>query len=213
MKLQRKQFPHLATTAAAFGLLCITLLSYSAWSQPARTIKFVVPFPPGGASDVLARVLGQQLAESDGRSVVVENRPGAGTIIATEAVSRAAPDGATLLFPSNSFVINPNLRSNLAYDPLTSFAPICLLVKSPLVLVVNSASGFRTFADFLAATTSHQGGVTLGAIGPATGQHIAVEQLKLQTKGNLAYVPYPGGVPAVTALLGGHITSALANYA
>ncbi|MBV8422540.1 MAG: tripartite tricarboxylate transporter substrate binding protein [Hyphomicrobiales bacterium] len=155
------------------------------------------------------------LAEEIGRAgpmMVIENRLGAGSVIGTEAVSRAAADGNTLLMVGNSFVINPHLRK-LNYDPLTSFEPICYLVRSPTVLVVNSASPYRTFADLAAAARAKPGALTLASSGPATSFHIAIEVLKRAADVNLTYVPYPGDPPAVNALLGGHVTSMFSNYA
>ena len=136
--MRRRQFLQLTANAAA-----LSAISRVAGAQGARTIKIVVPFPPGGVVDMLGRILGQQITASSGQSIVVENRPGAGTVIATEAVARAIPDGTTVLFVGNSFLINANLRS-LSYDPLTNFEPVCLLVNSPQVLVVNSSSPFRS---------------------------------------------------------------------
>jgi tripartite-type tricarboxylate transporter receptor subunit TctC len=130
MKLPRRQFLHLATVAAALTILSGILANYDAWCQTARTIKVVVPFPPGGAVDISARLLAEAIDRAHGPTMVIVNRPGAGSVIATEDVSRATSDGTTLLMAANSFVINPYLRK-LNYDPLTSFAPICYLVRSP----------------------------------------------------------------------------------
>jgi len=144
--------------------------------------------------------------------MVIENRPGAGAVIGTEAVSRAAADGNTLLMVANSFVINPHLRK-LNYEPLTSFEPICYVVRSPTVLVVNSGSSYRTFADLVAAARAKPGALTLASVGPATSFHIGIEILRREADVNLTYVPYPGDPPAINALLGGHLTSMFANYA
>jgi tripartite-type tricarboxylate transporter receptor subunit TctC len=127
-------------------------------------------------------------------------------------VSRAAPDGNTLLMLGNSFVINPLLRK-LNYNPLTSFEPICYLVRSPTLFVVNSASPYRTFADLVTAARASPGGLTLASSGPGTSFHIAAEALKRVANIDLIYVPYPGDPPAISALLGGHVTSVFANYA
>jgi tripartite-type tricarboxylate transporter receptor subunit TctC len=113
------------------------------WSQAARTSKLVVPNPPGGVNDLLARLLAEQISRAQGPTVVVENRPGAGEAIGTEAAARTAPDGNTLLFAGPQFVINPQMRK-VNYHPLTSFEPICQLVSVPTVIVVNSASPYRT---------------------------------------------------------------------
>jgi tripartite-type tricarboxylate transporter receptor subunit TctC len=191
--------------------MVLTALCGAAWAQGSRTIKIVVPSPPGGSVDILGRLLGQQISEAHGVKVLVESRPGAGTIVATDAVARAAPDGNTVLIVANAFVIVPHIRK-LNYDPLTSFTPIAQLVTSPQVLVVNSASSYRTFGEFIEAARTTPGGLTIGSVGPATTAHIGIEQLKRITAANLTFVPFPGNTAAVNALLGEHVTSALANY-
>jgi tripartite-type tricarboxylate transporter receptor subunit TctC len=182
-----------------------------AFAQSGRTVRIVVPYPPGGSADILARLLGDEVARTNGVGIVVENRPGAGTVIATESVSRAAPDGNTVLIVANSFVINPNVKK-LNYDPLTSFAPICSLLRSPQVIVVNSASPYRTLNDLLDAARARPGELTLASVGPATTQQIAFEMLKRAANVNMTHVPFAGNAPAVNALLGDHVTSVLANY-
>jgi tripartite-type tricarboxylate transporter receptor subunit TctC len=208
MKSHRRRFLHLAGVAAAIAVLLVTVTSHGAWSQAGSTIKVVVPVQPGGGMDFLARLLGEEIGRAQGPTMVVENRPGAGSIIATEAVSRAAPDGNTLLITSSTFVINPHLRK-VNYDPVTSFEPICYLVSSPTVIVVNSASPYRTLADLLDAARSKPGDLTLAGSG---GFYIAFEMLKRAANLNMTFVPYPGGAPAVTALLGEHVTSMFTDY-
>jgi tripartite-type tricarboxylate transporter receptor subunit TctC len=197
--------------AAAATAVLLVLSGHGAVSQLARTIRLVVPFPAGGSGDDLARLLADPIGRAQGVNFIIENRPGAGTIVATEAVSRAAPDGSTLLMVANSFVINPSLKK-LNYDPFTSFAPVCHLVSSPLIIAVNSDSPYRSLADLVDAVHAKPGELTLSSIAPATTQHIAFEMLKRVADLNMIHVPYPGGAPAVTALLGGHVTAAIANY-
>jgi tripartite-type tricarboxylate transporter receptor subunit TctC len=211
MKLQRRRFMHLASVAAALAALSVTLSSQCAWSQTTRTIKIVVPAPPGGAADIVARLLGEQIERARRLAVVLENRPGAGTVIGTEAVARAAPDGSTLLIVANAFVTIPHLRK-LNYDPLSSFEPICYLTKQPSVIAVNGSSGYRTLADLIDAARAKPGNLTLASAGPATGAHIAFEMLKRAAGVNIIFVPYAGAAPPVTALLGGHVTSGLLLY-
>ena len=124
---------------AAMAVLAFALPPDGAWAQTGKTIKIIVPFSAGGSSDTLARVLADQISRTQGATIVVENRPGATSVIGTEAASRAVPDGNTLLIVANSFVINPNFKK-LSYDPLTSFEPICYLVRSPQVIAVARAS-------------------------------------------------------------------------
>jgi tripartite-type tricarboxylate transporter receptor subunit TctC len=198
-----------AASAVALSFFCF--FPGQPWSQMTKTIRVVVPFPPGGAMDFLARVLAEEVGKAHGPKILIENRPGAGTVIATEAVSRAAPDGTTVLMIASSFVINPHLRHQ-NYDPLTSFDAICNLVRSPLVFVVNSASPYRTFGEFVEAVRAKPGELTIGTVGPATSFHIAVATFKRTTNLNFTYVPFPGGAPALTSLMGGHVTSVFANY-
>ena len=131
----------------AVAVILVVTRSPDAWSQT-RTIRIVVPFAPAGGTDILARLVANHISRVHGPTVVVENRPGAGTVIATEAVARAAPDGNTVLIVGNSFVINPNMKK-LNYDPLTSFEPICHLTRSPNIVAVHAQSPRRTLADLV----------------------------------------------------------------
>jgi len=176
-----------------------------------KTTRIIVPFSPCGSADSLARIVTQQATQATGQRFVIENRPGAGTIIGTEAVARSAPDGTTLLMMSNSFVINGIVRASLPYDPM-AFEPVCFLVDSPQVLVVNESSPWRTLKDLVDAAKVRPGELSYAAVGPATTQHVAGEMFKQAAGINLTYVPYPGGAPAVTALMGGHVPMVLANY-
>jgi tripartite-type tricarboxylate transporter receptor subunit TctC len=191
--------------------LAAVLLASEARSQASGPIKIVVPFPPGGPTDILMRVLADQVARTQGPALVIENRPGASGAIGTEAVSRAPPDGRTLLVTSNAFVIDPHLH-RVGYDPVTSFDPICDMAETPMLLVVNGASPYRSVADFMAAARARPGELTLGGTGPATSVQIAFEKLRRAASADMTFVPYPGAAPAVTAMLGAHVTSALVPY-
>jgi tripartite-type tricarboxylate transporter receptor subunit TctC len=202
----------LAVAAGALAAACVTILAPSdAPSQTARPIKLVVPFPAGGSTDTLARLLTDQMSRAQGSTFIVENRPGAGAVIGYEAVSRAAPDGNTLMINAPSFVINPHLRS-VEYDPLAGFEPICQLVRAPLVIVVNGASPYRTLTDLLGAARSKPGELSVASGGAGTIQHIAFEMLKRSADVNIIYVPFSGNPGAVNALLGGHVTAVISNY-
>lgn len=185
--------------------------SGAAWPQASRTIKVVISVPPGGTIDLLVRVLADYLGKTRGATIIIESRPGAGSIIAAETVARAAPDGNTLLINSNGHMISPVLRK-VNFDPRTSFEPICLLVDSPQVLVVNSKSPYRTLADFVDAARAKPGELSISTVGPNTTQHIAVERFKRVAGVDLTYVPFTGGAPAINALLGGHVTAVLQNF-
>jgi tripartite-type tricarboxylate transporter receptor subunit TctC len=193
------------------GIVCGLLSATDAWSQPSRTIKVVVPFPPGGGVDILARIVADHISRSQKVTLVIENRPGAGTLIATEAVARAPADGNTILFVANSFIINPALRK-ISYDPLTTFVPACLLTRSPNVIAVNPSSPYQTLTDYLNDARAKRGQLQMAFQGPATSQHIATEKLKRAANIELINVPFPGAAPAVNALSGGHITALFVNY-
>jgi len=188
--------------------LCATV----AHAQSGRTIKFMVPFGPGGTADIVARLLAEQIGKAHGVGTLIENRPGGGGVIATEAAARAAPDGNTVLLNANAFIINAHLRK-LTYDPLTSFVPVCQLISSPQLIVVNGQSPFRSLIGMLDAARSRPGALTLASVGPASTQQIAFEVLKRRAGVEMIHVPFIGGnAPAVNALLGNHVDSALVNY-
>jgi tripartite-type tricarboxylate transporter receptor subunit TctC len=195
---------------AIASVASLTTMDNFASAQTARTIRLVVPYAPGGVTDAMMRMFAEQIGHTQGRSAVVENHPGAGTVIATEAVSHAAPDGNTILLVSNSFVINAHIRK-LSYDPL-SFEPICYLVESPTIYAVNAGSGYSTLNDLLGAARAKPGEFSMAGSGPATGYHIGFDMLKRAADIDMAFVPYGGTAPAVGALLGGHVTAVIGDY-
>lgn len=186
------------------------LLDTGAWAQGTRTVKIVVPYTPASGPDILSRMLGDQIGRAkDGPTVVVENRPGAGTVVGTEAVARAAPDGNTVLLVANSFVINPALKRG-NYDVATSFEPVCHLASTPMVLVVQGSSPYTTLNDLIAAAKAKPAVFASG--GPASSLHVAIEVLKRAANIEITYVPYGGTAPAINALMGGHVTAVWADY-
>jgi tripartite-type tricarboxylate transporter receptor subunit TctC len=209
--MNRRRHPFVRLTARAAAFIFLALFSQEAQSQPARTIKIVVPLAPGGGADILARLLADHIRRTEGVGVIVENRVGAGSVIGTEAVSHAAPDGNTLLINTPNLLIAAHLRK-LSYDPLTSFEPICKLVNSPAVIAVNTASPHLSLADLVNAAQAHPNDLTLASVGPATTLHISVEKLKRATQARMTYVPFPGSGPAVNAVLGQHVTAVFAEY-
>jgi tripartite-type tricarboxylate transporter receptor subunit TctC len=194
------------------SVILITMSGHGAWSQTTRTIKIVVPSPPGGGPEMLVRVLADQIRQTQALTMVFENRPGAATIIGTEAVARATPDGNTLLATTTGFVVNPHLRKS-NYDPLNSFEPICELASIPQVIAVNSASPYRTLVELLSAARAKPGELTMASIGPASANHIGFEKFKRAANVNITFVPYPSSTPAVTALLGEQVTSMVGDSA
>lgn len=195
---------------AIFACILVTLAGATAWPQSGQTIRLILPFPPGGPADAMARLVAEQVGASGGPTMVVESHPGAGTEIGTEYVYRSDPDGNTLGIISNSFVVLPLIRK-LNYDPFTDFTPICELASFPPLIVVNGDSPYHTLADFINAAHAQPGVLTLGTIGPATSTQLAFEMLKYKAKANITFVPFTGYTPAVQALLGNQITAAMAD--
>ena len=209
VKLARRRFLQLAAGVAAFAGASVM---FAEASPPARTIKIIVPAPAGGSLDFLTRLLAEQISRTQGPTIDIDNRPGATTVIGTEAAARAAPDGNTLLTNApTAFTITPHLRK-VGYDPLNSFEPTCSLVGFPLVIAVNSAAPYRTLDELLDAARAKPGGLTLASIGPASLAHIAFEKLKRAAKVDITFVPYTGTSSAMNALLGQHVTSYFGNY-
>jgi tripartite-type tricarboxylate transporter receptor subunit TctC len=208
MKLR---WPHRIAVLIALASLAVAFAHRNARSQTTRTIKFTVASAPGGVNDIMARLLGDQISRTQNVTVVIDNRPGAGEMIGTEAAMRAAPDGNTVLFIANPFVINPHLRKT-TYHPLTSFEPICLLTSAPTLIVVHATSPYRTLTDLLDDARKRPGEVTIASIGPGSPFHLGVEELRHAAKADLVFVPYQGNALAVNALLGQHVTAMFGTY-
>ena len=197
---------------ACWLALAFALLGTSAWAQSSRTIKIVVPYTPASGPDILSRMMGDQIGRTkDAPTIVVENRPGAGTVLGTEAAARAAPDGNTVLLVANSFVINPALKRG-NYDVATSFEPVCNLAATPMVLVVQGSSPYKTLNDLIAAAKAKPGQVVFASGGPGSSLHVAIEVLKRAAAIDITYVPYGGTAPAINALMGGHVSAVWADY-
>lgn len=206
-----KQIVAKVLTALAFGLLASALPRPVASAQT-TTMKFVLAVPPGGPTDLLARVLAEQISQKHGLSVIVENRPGGDNVVAAQAVAHALPDGNTILINAPAFLITPQLYKPPPYDPF-HFEPICNLVGSPVVIAVNASSPYRTLADLLDAARAKPGELTLASVGPGSPIRLGAEMLKKAADVDMIYVPFKGDGPTVTALLGGHVTAMLGNFA
>lgn len=180
-------------------------LAIAADSYPDRPIKLVAPFAPGGGSDLVARALGKEIAKSLGQPVIVENRPGAGTVIGTSAVARSAPDGYTLLLSSFAFAVNPSLDRKLPYDTQTAFVPVALLGRAPNVLVVRADSPYQSLEELIADAKKHPAKLTYGSFGIGSSAHLAAELLKKRAGIDMVHVPYQGAGPAMNELLAGQI--------
>jgi tripartite-type tricarboxylate transporter receptor subunit TctC len=196
------------------GVLLFALAAsvLSAWpidralaAYPERIIKIVVPFAPGGGTDVIARALAQEMEKDLGRSVIIENKPGAGTIIGTQSVATSEPDGYALLMGTFANAVNPSLYAKLPYDPHKDFTPVALVARSYNIVVVNAKSQLHSIADLIAAAKAEPDKLSYGTYGTGTSAHLAGELFKSLAGVNLTTVPYKGASPAITDLLGGQI--------
>lgn len=192
---------------------CLSLLSMSAtfvWAAdvfPIRPLKIIVPFTAGGGTDLLARGLADGMAAELGQPVVVENRPGGNTLIATEFVVRAPADGYTLLIQTNNLTVNPSLYKKLNFDTVRDLTPVSLVAGNPHVLVVPVTSRVNTFADFMAQAKAKPGAINFASAGSGTVNHLAGEYLKLLSKIDIQHVPYKGSGSVMPDLLAGHVES------
>ena len=195
--------------AVAMHIMCGGALAQTAF--PSRSVHIVVPYPAGGAVDVLTRTLGDAVSKQWGQSVVVENRPGAGGVIASQAVATAPPDGYTLIMVASGHATNPLLYSKIPYDTFKDFTPVSLLASSPNILLVKADSPFKTAADVISAAKAKPGNLSFAHAGNGTSTHLAGELLKSLAKVDLTAIPYKGGAPAINDLLGGQIPMSFNN--
>jgi tripartite-type tricarboxylate transporter receptor subunit TctC len=180
--------------------------SASAQAYPSKPIHIVVPFAPGGITDILARALGQKLTDALGQQVVIDNKPGANSQIGAEVVAKAAPDGRTLLVSADTtFAMNPHLYAKLGYDPVKDFAPISGLGISPQALVVHPSVPVKSFAELIDHAKKHPGALNYGTFGPGSSGHLNIVLLEMLTGAKFTAVHYKGAAPAITDVLGGHI--------
>jgi tripartite-type tricarboxylate transporter receptor subunit TctC len=186
------------STAASIG-------SVSAADYPTRPVKWVVGYPPGGATDIIARLLGQRLSERLGQQFVIENKPGAGNNIATESVINAEPDGYTLLFVNPANYINASLYANLKFNVIRDIAPIAAFNRVPNVMTVNKDVPAKTAAEFIAYVKANPGKVNLASSGNGTSVHLSGEMFMAMAGVKMQHVPYRGAAPAITDLLGGQV--------
>jgi tripartite-type tricarboxylate transporter receptor subunit TctC len=203
MKLHhRRKFLHLAAGAAA-----LSAVSRAAWAQayPTKPVRLILGFAPGGPSDVLARLMGQWLSERLGQPFVVENRPGAGANIATEAVVRAPADGYTLLLVPDTAAANATLYDKLNFNFIRDIAPVAGLIRQPLIMLVNPSVPARTVPEFIAYAKANPGKISMASPGIGTSPHLSGELFKLMTGLNIVHVPYRGAAPAMIDLIGGQV--------
>jgi tripartite-type tricarboxylate transporter receptor subunit TctC len=180
-------------------------------TYPARPVRLIVPFAPGGSNDIMARIVAQKFSESMGQQVVVDNRAGASGIVGTELAAQAAPDGYTLLMMSLTFAVNPSLFRKLPYDTHRDFTPVTLVASAPLMLVVHPSVGAKSVPELVNVAKTSPGKLNFGSGGPGTTPHLAGEMFAMMAGVKMVHVPYKGGGPALTDLIAGHIQLMLEN--
>ena len=202
MKLPRRQFLHLAAGAAA-----LPAVSRFAWAQayPSRPVRLIAPVAPAGATDILARLMGQWLSERLGQSFVIENRPGGGNNIGTEAVVRAQADGYTLLMAATPNAVNATLYDKLSFNFLRDIAPVASVIRAPYVIAVNPTVAAKTIPELIAYAKANPGKLSMGSTGTGSGAHMAGELFKMMAGVDMVHVPYRGGGAGLTDLLGGQV--------
>jgi tripartite-type tricarboxylate transporter receptor subunit TctC len=200
------------TIALLFGALFAASAAAQSWPQ--KPVRFIVPFPPGGATDISARLLGEKLTQIWGQTVVIENRGGAGGGVGAAEAARASPDGYTLFFPSGSVVTaNQHVYAKLAYDPEKDFIPVTKVVSGPQVLTVPASSPFKTVKDLIDHGRANPGKLTFGHAGIGSQTHLAAENFVWQAKIDALAVPYKGEGPGLAALVGGETSFFVGNMA
>lgn len=196
---------------AAIALMTVTSAYAQTW--PNQPIRIIVPFPPGGTTDQMARLLQPQLQQAFGVSVVIDNRGGASGAIGSGMAAKAPPDGYTFLFVFDTHGVNPSLIPNMPFDTLKDLAPIMLVAKSPMVITAHPSFPYKTFAEVLKLAKAKPGVVTFGTIGSGSLAHLAITMITNQAKIEMTHIPYKGGGPLVINALGGHVPVAIASLA
>jgi len=200
-----------ALACVAASIVAFAALPAKAQPYPNRPVKMIVPFAPGGATDIIARTVAQKLGDRLGQSVVIENKPGAGTTIGNAEVAKARPDGYTLLFAPTPFVISQVVYPTLPYDPRKDFVPVSLLATSPFILVTNSTVAANSVAELVALAKARPGSLNFCSAGNGTVPHLAGELFKLRAGVDIVHVPYKGGGPAIVDLVGGQVNMMFAT--
>jgi tripartite-type tricarboxylate transporter receptor subunit TctC len=206
------QITRVLIVALAFlGASAERSMSQSAQDYPNRQVNFIVPFAPGGGTDILGRLIGQKLSDRFGKPFVVENRPGAGTVVAANSVARAAPDGHTVLVSPSPLAINATLYKKLPYDTANDFTPIAYVADIPLVLVVHPSLPVKSVTDLIKYVKDNPGKVAYASSGTGTTLHLSGEMLKSMTGIQMTHVPYKGGPPALNDVVAGHVQVVFAD--
>ena len=198
--------PRLAALFAGLVVLTVTAVTEAADSYPSKPLRMVITFPAGGPSDVVVRLVTQRMTEEWGHPVIIDNRGGAGGIVGTEVVAHAPPDGYTFLVgTAGGMTINPALHAKLSYDPFRDFAPVGMLVMNPQILIAHPSVPAKTVRELVQYAKERPGQLNFGSAGSGTATHLGLELLKLSTGMQAVHVPYKGGAPALTDLVGGQI--------
>lgn len=203
MKQRRACIPFVALVS--FVLMLLTATAAGAQAYPSKAVRLIVPFAAGGSTDIIGRTVGQKLNEMWGQPVLVDNRPGGSTVIGTDAVAKAAPDGYTLLITPAPFTIVPSLIGKLPYDPARDFEPITLINTTPLVIVVHPGVPARSIKELIALAKSRPGALNYGSSGAGGSNHLAGELFNAMAGVKMVHVPYKGNAPALADLVGGHV--------
>lgn len=199
------RLPFVIARVIAFAAAASMAANAALAAYPDKPIRLVVPFAPGGGTDLIARTLGAGMAKELGQTVIIDNRPGAGTIIGTDAVAKSAPDGYTLVIATFAHALNPSLQPKLPFDTEKAFAPVVLVGRGPNVLVVRADSPYKTVNDVIEAARAKSGTLTYASQGNGTSAHLAGEMFTNLAKVQMTHVPYRGAGPAITDLLGGQV--------
>ncbi len=198
--------PLLGRTAAGLGLAALLAAGSALAQWPTKPVRLIVPYPPGGSADILARAIGQKLGDGLGQQVLIDNRPGAGTAIGAEATAKAAPDGYTILLGTvSSHAINPALNPGLKFDPIRDFAPISLVASIPFALVVHPSLPAKSVKELVALAKSKPGALNYSSAGNGTSNHLAGELFKSMTGTFMVHIPYKGSAPALNDLIAGQV--------
>lgn len=205
--MNMKSLVHLIRVGLTAVILIGVATEVHAQNYPNKPIRFIVPVAPAGLTDILTRAIGQKLTESWGQPVIIDNRPGAGAIIGMEMAAKAPPDGYTILMSwPGPLAVNPSLYSKLPYDPVNDFVPVIQVATYPLILVVHPSLPVKSVKELIALAKSKPGEINYGSSGNATTSHLTMELFKTTADIDMVHIPYKGAAPAMTALLGGHVS-------
>lgn len=191
-------------TAIAACLASVTGVTYAQDAYPSKPVRLVVPYPPGGGADGLARMIARKLSDAIGQTVIIDNKPGANTMLASTEVSRAPADGYTLLYVASSFTINPSLYK-VPYDTVQAFAPVAMVAEVPLIIIRNPKAPYNTLADLLTAAKANPGKINFASYGQGSPAHLGGELLASIAGVEMMHIPYKGSAPALTDLIGGQV--------